>query len=182
MSFLLIFIIVVGLILFLSFLIQNFILNLKDLDNIKEGSISKWWICLLKKINDNLEEWEGKKRMYALYLFLGVIIYFSLLNFNLDAITGLTGLVAILEGAISDKDSKEIATSNILNISILYIIIVLAGDYISYNPLFRGKEFIKFTERTNFIATLIRSYFLGILYVKSFRTFLFFIKEKNDKN
>ncbi|WP_338964593.1 hypothetical protein [Fusobacterium vincentii] len=124
-----------------------------------------------------------KKRMYALYLFLGVIIYFSPLNFNLDAITGLTGLVAILEGAISDKDSKEIATSNILNISILYIIIiVLAGDYISYNPLFRGKEFIKFTERTNFIATLIRSYFLGILYVKSFRTFLFFIKEKNDKN
>ena len=117
--------------------------------------------------------------MYALYLFLGVIIYFSPLNFNLDAITGLTGLVAILEGAISDKDS----TSNILNISILYIIIiVLAGDYISYNPLFRGKEFIKFTERTNFIATLIRSYFLGILYVKSFRTFLFFIKEKNDKN
>ena len=121
--------------------------------------------------------------MYALYLFLGVIIYFSPLNFNLDAITGLTGLVAILEGAISDKDSKEIATSNILNISILYIIIiVLAGDYISYNPLFRGKEFIKFTERTNFIATLIRSYFLGILYVKSLRTFLFFIKEKNDKN
>ena len=70
MSFLLIFIIVVGLILFLSFLIQNFILNLKDLDNIKEGSISKWWICLLKKINDNLEEWEGKKECMLYTFFL----------------------------------------------------------------------------------------------------------------
>ncbi|EAA23220.1 hypothetical protein [Fusobacterium vincentii ATCC 49256] len=70
MSFLLIFIIVVGLILFLSFLIQNFILNLKDLDNIKEGSISKWWIYLLKKINDNLEEWEGKKECMLYTFFL----------------------------------------------------------------------------------------------------------------
>lgn len=70
MSFLLIFIIVVGLILFLSFLIQNFILNLKDLDNIKEGSISKWWICLLKKINDNLEEWEEKKECMLYTFFL----------------------------------------------------------------------------------------------------------------
>ena len=62
--------------------------------------------------------------MYIIYLSLSIIIYFFPLKFNLDAITGLTGLVAILEGAISDKNDKKIATSNILNISILYIIIV----------------------------------------------------------
>ena len=181
MNFFLIFIIVIVIILMLSFSIQSFIYNLKNLDKVKDGSIFKKWFCLLKRINETLEKYEGKKVMYIIYLSLSIIIYFFPLKFNLDAITGLTGLVAILEGAISDKNDKKIATSNILNISILYIIIVLAEDYISYDPLYRGKEFIKLTEPINFVAILVRAYFLGILYVKSFRTFFFFLKNKNDK-
>lgn len=181
MNFFLIFIIVIVIIIMLSFSIQSFIYNLKNLDKVKDGSIFKKWFCLLERINETLEKYEGKKVMYIIYLSLSIIIYFFPLKFNLDAITGLTGLVAILEGAISDKNDKKIATSNILNISILYIIIVLAGDYISYDPLYRGKEFIKLTEPINFVAILVRAYFLGILYVKSFRTFFFFLKDKNDK-
>ena len=110
MNFFLIFIIVIILILMFSFSIQSFIYNLKNLDKVKDNSIFNKWFCLLKRINETLEKYEGKKVMYVIYLSLSIIIYFFPLKFNLDAITGLTGLVAILEGAISDKNDKKIAT------------------------------------------------------------------------
>lgn len=61
MNFFLIFIIVIVIILMLSFSIQSFIYNLKNLDKVKDGSIFKKWFCLLERINETLEKYEGKK-------------------------------------------------------------------------------------------------------------------------
>ena len=102
-------------------------------------------------------------------------------------------LLGILEGALSEKTKIKVFF-NILWISILYILIILSGSFITYEPLDKWAAFINknkfekfFLQPTNFIFSLLRAFFLVLLFIKTFKIIYFFITEKcykekhNDK-
>ena len=180
-----IFMILIILLLFatLHYTIKKLIFEIKYFNILKEKVLSNFLINSLIKVYKILEKGENSIWIFLIYSAIPSIIWFIPLKYNENALLGFTGLVAILEGTLSDKKIfKKKATLNILNITILYIIIALIGDYIEYEPLKKCEFNKNFLYSYDFIFSLIRAYLLAILYIKAFKIVIFYIKDKENKN
>ena len=191
------FIIITNLTLILIFGIScliNFFIDTYKNSGSKKQKIIECFITILDHLNKKIKYWEKNYLKISLfYTFSSGFIWVLPLPFNENAIGELTVLLGILEGALSEKTKIKVFF-NILWISILYILIILSGSFITYEPLDKWAAFINknkfekfFLQPTNFIFSLLRAFFLVLLFIKTFKIIYFFITEKcykekhNDK-